>query len=84
MVGKRNEWQTMKQLPVPVELDREFQFRAIFVCLVSEEQATKENPPMLMSCGHVLCKHSITKMSKNGTKAFKCPYFPSDIDSAHL
>lgn len=82
MVGKKNEWQTMKQLPVPVELDREFQFHSIFVCPVSKEQATDENPPMLMSCGHVLCKQSITKMSKNGTKTFKCPYCPSDIDSA--
>lgn len=82
MVGKRNEWHTMKQLPVPVELDREFQFHSIFVCPVSKEQATEENPPMLMSCGHVLCKQSITKMSKNGTKAFKCPYCPTDIDAA--
>ncbi|XP_050371515.1 protein RMD5 homolog [Argentina anserina] len=82
MAGKRNEWQNMEQLPVPVELDREFQFHSVFVCPVSKEQATDENPPMLMSCGHVLCKQSITKMSKNGTKTFKCPYCPSDIDSA--
>lgn len=82
MAGKRQEWQSMKQLPVPVELDREFQFHSIFVCPVSKEQSTEENPPMLMSCGHVLCKQSITKMSKNGTKSFKCPYCPSDVDSA--
>ncbi|XP_068338145.1 protein RMD5 homolog [Pyrus communis] len=82
MAGKRQEWQSMKQLPVPVELNHEFQFHSIFVCPVSKEQSTEENPPMLMSCGHVLCKQSITKMSKNGTKAFKCPYCPSDVDSA--
>jgi hypothetical protein len=71
----------MKQLPVPVELDREFQFHSIFVCPVLKEQSTDENPPMLMQCGHVLCKQSINKMSKNGSKTFKCPYCPSDIDS---
>lgn len=82
MAGKKNEWQSMNQLPVPVELDREFQFHSIFVCPVSKEQATEDNPPMLMSCGHVLCKQSILKMSKNSTKMFKCPYCPFDIDAA--
>lgn len=83
MAGKKQEWQTMKQLPVPVELDKEYQFHSIFVCPVSKEQSMEENPPMLMSCGHVLCKQSIMKMSKNSTKSFKCPYCPSDIDSSH-
>ncbi|KAK7360976.1 hypothetical protein VNO77_02997 [Canavalia gladiata] len=82
MAGKKQEWQSMNQLPVPVELDREFQFHSIFVCPVSKEQATEDNPPMLMSCGHVLCKQSILKMSKNSTKVFKCPYCPFDIDAA--
>lgn len=82
MAGKKNEWQSMNQLPVLVELDREFQFHSIFVCPVSKEQATEDNPPMLMSCGHVLCKQSILKMSKNSTKVFKCPYCPFDIDAA--
>lgn len=82
MAGKKQEWQSMKQLPVPVELDKEFQFHSIFVCPVSKEQSTEDNPPMLMSCGHVLCKQSINKMSKNGSKTFKCPYCPSDVDAA--
>ncbi|KAK7250681.1 hypothetical protein RIF29_33268 [Crotalaria pallida] len=81
MAGKKQEWQSVNQLPVPVELDREFQFHSIFVCPVSKDQATEDNPPMLMSCGHVLCKQSILKMSKNSTKVFKCPYCPFDIDA---
>ncbi|XP_065874255.1 protein RMD5 homolog [Euphorbia lathyris] len=82
MLGKKQEWQTMKQLPVPVELDKEFQFHSMFVCPVSKEQSSDENPPMLMQCGHVLCKQSINKMSKNNSKTFKCPYCPCDIDAA--
>ncbi|WVZ22373.1 hypothetical protein V8G54_000917 [Vigna mungo] len=81
MAGKKHEWQSMNQLPVPVELDSEFQFHSIFVCPVSKEQATGDNPPMLMACGHVLCKQSILKISKNCTKVFKCPYCPFDIDA---
>ncbi|KNA09823.1 hypothetical protein SOVF_150030 [Spinacia oleracea] len=83
MMGKKQEWQSMKQLPVPIELDKEFQFHTIFVCPVSRDQATEENPPMLMSCGHVLCKQSITKLSKSSTKTFKCPYCPTEIEATH-
>ncbi|GAB2283033.1 hypothetical protein Dimus_017564 [Dionaea muscipula] len=82
MTGKKQEWQSMKQLPVPIDLDREFQFHTVFVCPVSRDQATEENPAMLMSCGHVLCKHSIHKLSKNSGKSFKCPYCPSEIDAS--
>lgn len=76
MFAKQQEWLAMKQLPVPVELGSEFQFHSIFVCPVSRDQATEENPPMLMPCGHVLCKQSIVKLSKNSTRTFKCPYCP--------
>ncbi|XP_010531332.1 PREDICTED: protein RMD5 homolog A-like isoform X2 [Tarenaya hassleriana] len=78
---KQEEWQTMEQLPIPVELSEEFQFHSVFVCPVSKEQSSDDNPPMMMSCGHVLCKQSINKMSKNASKSFKCPYCPSDIDA---
>ncbi|XP_010526690.1 PREDICTED: protein RMD5 homolog A-like [Tarenaya hassleriana] len=81
MVNKKQDWQTMEQLPIPVELSEEFQFHSVFVCPVSKEQSTEDNPPMMMTCGHVLCKQSINKMSKNGSRSFKCPYCPSDIDA---
>ncbi|XAR71430.1 hypothetical protein NMG60_11028682 [Bertholletia excelsa] len=83
MTGKKQEWQTMKQLPVPVDLDREFQFHSIFVCPVSREQASDENPPMRLTCGHVLCKQSIAKLSKNNsTRPFKCPYCPTEVEAS--
>ncbi|KAH6803634.1 LisH/CRA/RING-U-box domains-containing protein [Perilla frutescens var. frutescens] len=82
MTGKKQEWQTMKQLPVPVDLEREFQFHSIFVCPVSRDQVSEENPPMLLACGHVLCKQSITKLSKNNsTRRFKCPYCPAEVEA---
>jgi len=36
MSAKKQEWLGMKQLPVPVELGKEFQFHSIFVCPVSD------------------------------------------------
>ncbi len=31
-------------------------FYSIFACPVSKEQSSEENPPMMLPCGHVLCK----------------------------
>ena len=47
---------TGEQLPVELELGREFVFRSVFSCPVSREQSSPSNPPMLLPCGHVLCK----------------------------
>lgn len=82
MAAKKPEWQAMKQLPVPVDLGREFQFHSIFVCPVSRDQASDENPSMLMPCGHVLCKQSIIKLSKGNSRTFKCPYCPAEVSVA--
>nr|CAD1841698.1 unnamed protein product [Ananas comosus var. bracteatus] len=78
MASKKHEWDNLKQLPVPVELHREFQFHSVFVCPVLREQGSDENPPMLIPCGHVLSKQSIVKLSKSGTRMFKCPYCPAE------
>ncbi|XP_031482706.1 protein RMD5 homolog [Nymphaea colorata] len=80
MAAKKQEWQTMKQLPVPVDLGSEFQFHSIFVCPVSRDQGSEENPPMMLPCGHVLCKQSISKLSKSNTRIFKCPYCPVEAN----
>ncbi|KAH6773188.1 hypothetical protein C2S52_003956 [Perilla frutescens var. hirtella] len=82
MSAKKQEWEAMRQLPVPVELGKEFQFHSIFVCPVSRDQCSEENPPMLLPCGHVLCKQSINKLSKGNSRNFKCPYCPEDASVA--
>ncbi|XP_007041480.2 PREDICTED: protein RMD5 homolog A [Theobroma cacao] len=82
MAAKKQEWLAIKQLPVPVELGKEFQFHSIFVCPVSRDQGSEENPPMLMPCLHVLCKQSIMKLSKSSSRIFKCPYCPTEASAA--
>ncbi|KAF6142097.1 hypothetical protein GIB67_037015 [Kingdonia uniflora] len=80
--SKKREWRAMKQLPVPMDLGKEFQFHSKFVCPVSRDQASEENPPMLMPCGHVLCKQSIFKLANSSTHTFKCPYCPFVVTCA--
>ncbi|TVU47538.1 hypothetical protein EJB05_07142, partial [Eragrostis curvula] len=83
MAAKKQEWQAMKQLPVPIDIGPEFQYHSVFVCPVLREQSSDENPPMRMPCGHVVSKQSIMKLSKSSSRPFKCPYCPSEAVASH-
>jgi len=61
-----------------VELGRQFVFHSVFACPVSKEESSVDNPPMLMPCGHVLCKQSLQKIAKSPLRTFKCPYCPAE------
>lgn len=68
-----------QELPVEVPLGREFVFHSIFACPVSREQSSvPDNPPMMLPCGHCLSKHSVLRVAKSVTRAFKCPYCPRE------
>lgn len=71
---KRTEWTSQNELPVETPLPPSYQFHSIFVCPVSKEQTTDQNPPMMLPCCHVIAKESLQKLSK-GIK-LKCPYCP--------
>jgi len=77
MKGKPTDWNAAL-LPVEIDLGSEYQFHSIFTCPVSREQSSKENPPVLLVCGHVLCKVSMSKLAKGRDNRFKCPYCPVD------
>ncbi|KAJ5934221.1 hypothetical protein N7466_003768 [Penicillium verhagenii] len=76
MKAKRTEWTSENELPVEISLPPSYLFHSIFVCPVSKEQATDENPPMMMPCGHVIAEESLRRLSKGNR--FKCPYCPSE------
>lgn len=78
MKDKRTEWSTQNELPVEIPLPERYRFHSIFVCPVSREQTTKENPPMMMPCGHIVAKESLARLSKSNSSRFKCPYCPSE------
>ena len=61
---------------VETPLPPAYHFHSIFVCPVSKEQTTDQNPPMMMPCGHVIAQESLARLSKGSR--FKCPYCPSE------
>jgi len=78
-MGKGIDFKTCEQLPVELELGREYYFHSIFACPVSKDQSTKENPPMMLPCGHVLSRESLLTICKKETaRTFKCPYCPQE------
>ncbi|KAL2918412.1 hypothetical protein HK105_201812 [Polyrhizophydium stewartii] len=77
------EWSQQGELPVEIPLIDAYRFHSVFACPVSKEPGTEENPPMMMPCGHVICKESLMRLGKgNLTSRFKCPYCPLESTAA--
>ncbi|ODV89509.1 hypothetical protein CANCADRAFT_4124 [Tortispora caseinolytica NRRL Y-17796] len=79
---KHAEWTSLNEIPVEIDLPKDYVFHNIFVCPVSKEQTTARNPPMLLPCGHVVAKESLASLSHNNSRhRFKCPYCPNECMS---
>ncbi|KAG5646642.1 hypothetical protein DXG03_002632 [Asterophora parasitica] len=66
MRERKSEWSQTDELPIEIPLIPENRYHSIFACPVSKEQATEQNPPMMMICGHVIAKDSLQKLGKAG------------------
>jgi len=48
-----------KELPYEINLPNQLKFHPIFICPVTKEISTLENPPMLLNCGHSVSQYQI-------------------------
>ncbi|CAP23260.1 Protein CBG02109 [Caenorhabditis briggsae] len=65
---------------------------SVFTCPILKEQCTCNNPPMRLTCGHVISKDAINRLTINVRNRFprsrhlrfKCPYCPKEqnLDNA--
>ena len=56
--ARGQDWNKVECIPADIDLPDKYMFRSIFVCPVSKEEATPENPPMMLTCGHALCRET--------------------------
>ena len=67
-------------MPTELKLDNQLMFHSTFVCPVSKEVTTPENPPVMLPCGHVISKNSVDRYLSTSFRAkFKCPTCPAEV-----
>uniref|UniRef100_A0A915E789 RING-Gid-type domain-containing protein n=1 Tax=Ditylenchus dipsaci TaxID=166011 RepID=A0A915E789_9BILA len=50
-----------------------------FSCPILKTQSTESNPPMRLSCGHVISSDALHKLAaQSRNQRFKCPYCPEE------
>jgi E3 ubiquitin-protein transferase RMND5 len=76
MKKKKTEWTTENELAFETPLPSSMIYHPIFVCPVSKEQTTEQNPPMMLICGHVISQESLHNIAKS--TRYKCPYCPQE------
>lgn len=78
MKEKGIEWTTQNELPIEIDVPDDARFHSVFSCPVLKEPSSASNPPMMIPCGHVICKEALGRLSKGTSSKFKCPYCPGE------
>lgn len=83
VLNSKGDWEALEELPGGIEWGRDssLRFHSVFSCPVTREQASRANPPMVLKCGHVICRNSLNRLLKpqtaggrasQGQHRFKC------------
>lgn len=55
-----------------IPISNELRFHTVFCCPVSKEESAPGNPPVLLKCGHAICKACVKRISFNMTRYAGC------------
>ncbi len=87
------DWEALAELPAEIDLGPSLRFHSVFSCPVTRELASPENPPVMLKCGHALCRNSMARLTGrgggeragaggghggSGGLKFKCPTCPTE------
>ncbi|XP_023338857.1 protein RMD5 homolog A [Eurytemora carolleeae] len=67
-------WNAKDELPIEIDLPENMRFHSVFACPILRQQVSEGNPPMRLTCGHVISRDALNKLT-TGHK-LKCPYCP--------
>ncbi|XP_039249229.1 E3 ubiquitin-protein ligase RMND5A-like [Styela clava] len=73
------------ELPIDIDLAHDQHYHSIFACPILRQQTTENNPPMRLTCGHIISRDALNKLIA-GSKV-KCPYCPmiqSPVDAKRV
>lgn len=73
-------WSSRDELPIEIDLGNGNRYHSIFACPILRQQSSESNPPMRLSCGHVISRDALNKLA-NANK-LKCPYCPVEQSPA--
>lgn len=69
------------ELPFEVDLgDEGGGYHSVFACPILRQQASDQNPPMRLLCGHVISRDALNKLAT--AAKLKCPYCPMEQSPA--
>lgn len=52
---------TTKQ--IEIDLNAEYRYHSIFACPILRQQSSEDNPPMKLTCGHVISRDALNRLS---------------------
>lgn len=77
MVNRQDNLFSGEELPVEVKIDE--YVHSTFTCPILRQQSTDNNPPMRLTCGHVISREAVSKLCSNHrNNRLKCPYCPEE------
>jgi len=67
-------WNAQDELPIEIDLPGNMRFHSVFACPILRRQVSDHNPPMRLTCGHVISRDALTSLTTS--HKLKCPLCP--------